>query len=156
MSVYSSASILDVEMVRRAEHHAVLSTDRSTKTGTVIAIGERVLASGYNRLPLGVREAEDRFLRPEKYIWTEHAECVAFGYCLRHGIKTEGATLYSNWWPCDECSRLCIEAGIVRVVGYKPDTTHPKYGHEFEASLTMLEEAGVIITFIGEREQVQK
>ena len=147
---YDYATIIEAEDISRS------SPDLSTKTGAVISIDHRAFAAGYNRLAYGAVPLEERFQRPEKYLWTVHSEIVALGTCARDGLATDGATLYSNWWPCADCTRAIIEAGIVRVVGVKPDTTHPKYGHEFEVSLQMLKEAGVECCFIGKRVQAQK
>ncbi len=161
ITFYETAEDVDINLVYLAEERAQQSPDLSTKTGAVIVsrLDEKIIASGFNRMPHGklfCLTLDERLERPEKYLWTVHSEAVAVGSCAKKGVSTWGATLYSNWWPCAACARLLIEAGFARVVGVKPDTTHPKYGHEFEVSLQMLKEAGVECCFIGERAQVQK
>jgi dCMP deaminase len=157
MIFFDESSQRDRCFVNHAECMSLLSKDLSTKTGCVIVAPDMsVLCTGYNRFPTGCLERAERFLRPAKYMWTEHSERVAFGFAARHGIALNGSTLYSNWWPCIECSRGIIESGIRRVVGFKPDLSHPKYGEEFREGLLMLDEAGVLTSFIGTREQVQK
>lgn len=161
ITFYDGRTTWDNELVMLAEERAQWSPDLSTKTGAVIVsrLDEKIIASGFNRMPHGklyVLTLKERLARPEKYLWTVHSEIVAIGSCAKKGVATVGGTLYSNWWPCAGCSCAIIEAGIARVVGMKPDMSHPKYGHEFEVSLEMLKESGVECVFIGERVQVQK
>jgi deoxycytidylate deaminase len=66
-----------------------------------------------------------------------HSEQNAIIQAALHGITTEGATLYCTHQPCILCTKMIINAGIVRVVytnGY-PDPD----------SLSFFEEAGVIV-----------
>ncbi len=161
ITFYEDTNETDRKFVRYAEVIAQQSPDLSTKTGAVIVsrLDEKIIASGFNRMPHGklfCLTLDTRQSAQKKYLWTVHSEVVAVGSCAKKGVSTWGATLYSNWWPCADCTRLLIEAGFARVVGVKPDTAHPKYSHEFEVSLQMLKEAGVECCFIGERAQVQK
>jgi len=45
-----------------------------------------------------------------------HAEANAILWAGRNGISCEGATLYCNYSPCPECSKLIMQSGIKRVV----------------------------------------
>ena len=45
-----------------------------------------------------------------------HAEANAIGNAVRAGRSTEGATLYCTLYPCSECAKLVVAAGIVEVV----------------------------------------
>jgi len=54
---------------------------------------------------LGVKDLPDRFERPIKYMFFEHAERNAIFTAARHGIRTEGATLYVQALPCVDCAR---------------------------------------------------
>jgi cytidine deaminase len=51
---------------------------------------------------------------------TVHAEMTALTDALRHGVSTVGATLYSTTFPCHNCTRHIIAAGIDRVVYVEP------------------------------------
>ena len=53
----------------------------------------------------GVQDLTDRFERPMKYLYFEHAERNAIFTAARHGIRTEGATLYVQALPCVDCAR---------------------------------------------------
>lgn len=95
---------------------ALKSKDKSTKTGCVI-VGEdhEILSTGFNGFPRGVHETPEREERPEKYIWTEHAERNAIYNAARKGIPLNNSTLYIQWVPCVDCARAMIQSGIKKV-----------------------------------------
>ncbi|HEY1083601.1 MAG TPA: anti-phage dCTP deaminase [Prosthecobacter sp.] len=49
-----------------------------------------------------------------------HAEMEALLACLRKGISTIGATIYCTTFPCHNCAKHIIAAGISRVVFIEP------------------------------------
>lgn len=49
-----------------------------------------------------------------------HAEMDALLACARNGISCQGATLYSTTFPCHNCAKHIIAAGIDRVVYIEP------------------------------------
>lgn len=49
-----------------------------------------------------------------------HAEMEAMLSCARIGITTVGATLYCTTFPCHNCAKHIIDAGITRVVYVEP------------------------------------
>lgn len=49
-----------------------------------------------------------------------HAEMEALLACARGNISTQGATLYSTTFPCHNCAKHIIAAGISRVVYVEP------------------------------------
>ncbi|MBF0141651.1 MAG: cytidine deaminase [Magnetococcales bacterium] len=49
-----------------------------------------------------------------------HAEMEAILSCAREGIQTTGATLYCTTFPCHNCAKHIIDAGIIRVVYVEP------------------------------------
>ena len=88
----------------------------------------------------GVPEGEmilhpERWERPLKYDFVEHAERNAVYNAARVGIPTNGCTAYLNWepYPCKECAKAFAQAGIVEVIG--PDIEFPNHKKaEAEAS----------------------
>lgn len=146
------------------------SKDPSTKVGCVIVGDDNaVLSIGFNGFPRGVAEDQykytpikdslavreervlltDRWERPAKYSWIEHAERNAIFNAARHGIKLAGARAYLNWepHPCADCSRALIQSGIVEIIG--PDIPFGGAGNgtHYDTSFadTMCNEAGVRI-----------
>jgi len=61
-----------------------------------------------------------KFFDVIEYSRAVHAEMSALMSCLRNGISTVGAVLYCTTFPCHECSRHLIAAGIGRVVYIEP------------------------------------
>ena len=49
-----------------------------------------------------------------------HAEMEALLSCSRNGLSTVGATLYSTTFPCHNCAKHIIAAGVKRVVFVEP------------------------------------
>ena len=131
------------------------SKDPNTQIGAVLVGPEHnIVSTGFNGFPRGVLELDPvRWERPIKYQYVEHAERNAIYNAARYGIKLAGCTLYLAGMgpptaPCVECTKGVIQAGIFRVVGkaYKPipDETREKWEKDFEFSLVLMEEAGVI------------
>lgn len=96
------------------------SKDRSTKVGAVIVGPDNEIRStGYNSFVRGIDDhLEERHQRPAKYEWTEHAERNAIYCAARHGAALKGCRMYINWggFPCADCARAIIQAGIIEVV----------------------------------------
>jgi dCMP deaminase len=129
---------------------AARSKDPSTQIGCVIVGPAREIRStGYNSLPRHVRDdVPERFVRPTKYLWIEHAERNAIYNAARCGTQMEGCTLYCDLLPCMDCARAIVQAGIVeivvdarRVTGYSSG----QYDPHFEQAKILLDEAGVKI-----------
>lgn len=85
---------------------------------------------------------------------TVHAEIRAITYAAKKGIKLEGSTMYlSEWFPCDDCAKAVIEAGIKRLV--TPDEVYsnskiyelvPKLrnqSYNFEMAEKLIRQAGI-------------
>jgi dCMP deaminase len=143
-----------------AKHFASWSKDRSRKVGAVIVNPDTrvLLVSGYNGFPRGVNDNVDaRHQRPEKYMWTIHAEENAVVNAARHGIATDGQAMFVTWFPCAPCANTIIQAGILVLVCVEPDWDDPKYGAEYKHSRIKLDEAGVQVVFLdGYESPVQK
>lgn len=91
----------------------------------------------------GVR-LSDRWERPAKYEWVEHAERNAVYNAARNGIATKGAKAYLNWapTPCVECTKGLIQAGITEVIG--PAIPFPlNKDWKFDISKALLAEGGL-------------
>lgn len=102
---------------------AVVTSARSTckraSVGSVIAKDGRIISTGYVGSPSGLAHCTDVdcLQGPDGgCVRTVHAEANAITFAARHGISTDGSTLYSTHSPCGSCAKLIINAGIVRVV----------------------------------------
>jgi dCMP deaminase len=141
----------DRKLFELASYVGSWSKDRSRKVGAVIAdTSGGVRALGYNGFPRGADESrEQRHDRPEKYLWTEHAERNAIYEAARTGAIIEGCTMYVPWFPCMDCARAIVQVGIRRLVAVKPELTDERWGGHFTAALALLEETNVTIDWIS-------
>lgn len=116
------------------------------QVGAIIVKNKRILTTGYNGAPEGVKSCKERgeCLRMKNDIasgtrlelcYAVHAEQNAIVQAARLGIVLEGATLYCTHQPCVICAKMIINAGIKRIV-YKD-------GYPDEFSVQLLIEAGV-------------
>lgn len=120
------------------------SKDPNTQVGACIVSGNnRILSMGYNGFPNGVSDDEFPWGREgepleNKYFYSTHSELNAI--LNYRGGSLEGAKLYVTLFPCNECAKAIIQAGI------KTDINHSnKYADlpAFIASKRMFDAAGV-------------
>lgn len=135
-----------------AEQVKLKSKDRSTQIGAVVVgEGNEILSTGYNSFPRGLDDnVEERHQRPEKYLWTEHAERNAIYNAARIGITLKGSTIFlTSGPPCMDCARGIINAGIKTVYCKTVCTTTNKemWEEQQKKSLVMLSECGVDVLF---------
>lgn len=141
----------DLRWMQLARLVSSWSKDRSTKVGCCIINGrDTVVAIGWNGFPRRIDDdVDERHERPAKYFWTEHAERNAIFNAANKGLATQGCRMYVSWFPCVDCARAIIQAGIVEVIGgVEPDFEHHKFGEEFKVVREMLEEAGIATRFL--------
>lgn len=73
-----------------------------------------------NPRELADRLERTRLRRITEYGRAVHAEMEALMSCARSGISTRGGTLYVTTYPCHNCARHIIAAGIRRIVYVEP------------------------------------
>lgn len=116
------------------------------KVAAVITLDRRIISTGYNGTPRGVRNCNEggcprcRRFAPGGTALEEclcsHAEENAITQAAYHGVSVKGGTLYTTFSPCLLCTKMIINAGISEVV----------YGEEYtlgEKARGLLEEAGL-------------
>lgn len=85
------------------------------KVGALLVKDRMIISDGYNGTPVGFDNiCEDDEGKTFSYVL--HAEANAISKVAKSNNSSEGATLYITASPCVECSKLIIQAGIVRVV----------------------------------------
>lgn len=122
---------------------ALRSKDPSTQVGAVIvSSSNKVVSIGYNGLPKGCSDDAYPWEREgdaleTKYIYVVHAELNAI---LNSPLPVTGCRIYVSLFPCNECAKAIIQAGIVEII-YEDD----KYAETdiVKASKRMLKSAGV-------------
>lgn len=106
------------------------SKDPSTQVGAcVVDALRRVVSVGYNGFPSGCSDAELPWAREAaspldtKYPYVVHAEANALLNASGGAPALRGCALYVALFPCCECAKLIIQAGIREVV-YHCDKYH--------------------------------
>ena len=134
----------DRRLMGLARHVAGWSKD-PTQVGCVIAGPDNdIRAVGYNGFPRGIRaDIDERRVRPAEYKLTEHAERNAIYVAARNGTSVRGCRLYLPWFPCMDCTRAIVQAGLAELIAIEPDLGDPIWGQEFQMALSLLDEAGI-------------
>jgi len=108
---------------------AKLAATRSTclafPVGAVIVKNKQILATGYNGPPSGsvhctaqgycypdLSSCDASKTLPSRAV---HAEANAIAQAAKHGIPTDGASIYVTLEPCLYCLKLIISAGIKEI-----------------------------------------
>jgi dCMP deaminase len=124
---------------------ATRSTCLRRHVGAILVKDKRILATGYNGAPAGLRHCgEIGCLRQDASIPSGtrhelcrglHAEQNAIIQAANHGISIRGSTLYCTNKPCVICSKMIINAGISQV--------YYEEGYDDPLADQMLEEASI-------------
>lgn len=141
-------------LLRCAYKIAAQSHDPSTQNGALIVDTDTLslLSSGCNNFPIGVEESPERWERPAKYQYVEHAERRSIYRAALSGKETMRQTMVCPWAACADCARGIICAGVTKLVRHKDasDRSPDWWVDSIAVADTMLHEAGVeIIDIIG-------
>jgi len=127
------------------------STCLRRQVGAVIVKDKRILATGYNGAPAGLRHClEVGCLREEMKVPSGekhelcrglHAEQNAVIQGALHGVSIAGSKVYSTHKPCSLCAKILINAGVTDIVYAS--------GYADKLADEMLEEAGVKVSCHG-------
>ena len=121
------------------------STCLRRHVGAILVKNKRILATGYNGAPAGIRHCEETgCIRRDSGVPSGqrhelcrglHAEQNAIIQSAYHGVSINGSTLYCTNKPCIICSKMLINAGIKEII----------YGEGYDDPLAdeMLTEAGI-------------
>ena len=122
------------------------SKDPNTQVGAcIVSKDNRILSVGYNGTPNGFDDSEFPWDREgdeleTKYLYVVHAERNAILNYRGSNKDLEGAKLYVDLFPCNECAKLIIQSGIKEVI-YLSDKY--KDSENNIASRRLLDECGV-------------
>ncbi|MDD5027333.1 MAG: cytidine/deoxycytidylate deaminase family protein [Candidatus Omnitrophica bacterium] len=109
------------------------STCLRRSVGAVLVKDKRILATGYNGAPAGLKHCADVGCMRQKLKIPSgerhelcralHAEQNALIQASLYGISVKGSTLYATCQPCVICVKMLINAGIREIViaGAYPD-----------------------------------
>jgi dCMP deaminase len=121
------------------------SKDPNTQVGACVANSQnKIVGVGYNGFPWGCSDddlpwARSGDLLDTKYPYVCHAELNAVLNSISRDLR--GCRIYVGLFPCNECTKVIIQAGIEEII-YLSD----KYSHtdSVKASKIMLEKSNNI------------
>jgi dCMP deaminase len=135
----------DMYFMSMAELVATRSTCLRRHVGAVIVKEKRVLTTGYNGAPRGLRHCEEvGCVRQQNHIESGtrhelcrgvHAEQNAVIQGAYFGVSIKGASVYTTNFPCVLCAKILLNAGIEEIVYLD--------NYVDELSKTILDEAGI-------------
>ena len=97
-----------------AKVFALRSKDPKTQVGACILDRDyRLVSGGYNGLSHGMEDSDHIWSKEVKHDFVVHAEVNAI---LNSRTPVKGCVLFATKFPCKECCKSIIQAGIVEVV----------------------------------------
>ncbi len=121
------------------------STCLRRAVGALVVKNKRILSTGYNGAPTGIKHcSEAGCLREELNVASGekhelcrgiHAEQNAIIQAAFHGVGIKGATLFCTNLPCSICAKMIINAGIKKICYHS--------GYADAISKEMLDAAGL-------------
>lgn len=129
------------------------SRDSSSKIGSVLIKKDKsVISCGFNGIPAGCAESEEKNIRPEKYYHWEHSERNAIFLAAKNGIQTNDSILFTLSLPCSDCARAAIQSGVKYIIYHKQHqdifcAENDKWAESSKRSETMLRAAGIRLEY---------
>lgn len=137
-------------LMSMAQVVAKRGTCSRAQVGAVFARDGRVIVTGYNGAPAGMKHCDHGEPGGDSSLGNgrvsaggggagcqiaEHAERNAIAFAARHGQALEGSELYCTHAPCLDCAKSIINAGV-EIVRY----IHP---YRITAGVELLEQARI-------------
>ncbi|WP_073997389.1 deoxycytidylate deaminase [Anaerococcus urinomassiliensis] len=91
--------------------------DRAYVGCVIVNEDNRIVTTGYNGSIKGNPHCDDigHTMRDGHCIATIHAEMNALLYCAKEGISVKGCKAYVTHFPCLNCTKSLIQAGIKQI-----------------------------------------
>ena len=135
----------DRAYLRLAKSWGLLSYCTRKKVGAIIVKEGVIISDGFNGTPKGFDNyCEDT--NGDTHWYVLHAEANAILKVAKSTNNCNGSTLYLTHSPCKECSKIVLQAGIIRLVYIE------KY--KDESGLIFLQNAGVDILQIEDTDEI--
>ncbi|UUV99041.1 ComE operon protein 2 [Vagococcus luciliae] len=116
------------------------STCKRLSVGATIVRDRRIIAGGYNGSVTGDVHCIDEgcYLVDGHCVRTIHAEMNAILQCAKFGVETDGAEIYVTHFPCLQCTKMILQAGI-KTIHYLKDYRNDDY------AMKLIKQAGATI-----------
>lgn len=160
---FTARSIVwDNDFLRIAKIIAEHSTCTRKQVGAVIVRNKRIISTGYNGVPSGMKHCNEVFTQKDltspDFMKTHgdfsnkfevHSEQNAIAELSKNEVNGVGATLYTTLAPCSNCAKLIVAAGIKRVV----------YLEEYDRDMSgpeLLRQAGIEVEWFNKGELLRQ
>lgn len=116
------------------------STCNRALVGSVLVKDDRLIATGYNGSVSGQPHCDEvgHLMVDGHCVRTIHSEMNTLIQCAKNGISTENTEIYVTYFPCFNCAKCLVQAGIKKI-NYYYDY------HDDPLTLKLLREKGVAI-----------
>ncbi|HSW35227.1 MAG TPA: cytidine/deoxycytidylate deaminase family protein [Candidatus Limnocylindrales bacterium] len=120
------------------------------QVGALLVLNKRILTTGYNGTPSGLRHCQEAgCLREQLKVPSGerhelcrglHAEQNAIIQAAIHGVAIQGADLYCTHYPCAVCAKMLVNAGVRNLILFEnyPD----------QLAKEIFAEAGIVVNFV--------
>lgn len=128
---------------------ALRSTCTRLSVGATIVRDKRIIAGGYNGSIAGGDHCVDKgcYVIDHHCVRTIHAEMNAILQCAKFGVPSSGAEIYVTHFPCLQCCKAIIQAGIKSIYYAENYKNHPY-------AIELLKQANVKIEQVKLKDQV--
>ncbi|WP_141431453.1 ComE operon protein 2 [Bacillus sp. 03113] len=134
---------------------ALRSTCTRLTVGATIVRDKRIIAGGYNGSITGGEHCIDEgcLVIDNHCVRTIHAEMNAILQCAKFGVPTDHADIYVTHFPCLQCCKAIIQAGIKTVYYAQDYKNHPYAIELFEKAGVKIEQVEVKEVMIEEKRE---
>jgi len=135
---------------------AMRSTCLRRQVGCIIVLERRIVSTGYNGAPSGLPHCEEvGCVRETRGVASGerhelcrglHAEQNAIIQAAMHGTAVRGGSMFCTHKPCILCTKMLINAGVLRV--------YYEQGYEDEMADEMAREADLLLIHLSDEGDV--
>jgi dCMP deaminase len=136
---------------------ALRSTCTRLTVGATIVRDKRIIAGGYNGSIAGGDHCIDKgcYVIENHCVRTIHAEMNALLQCAKFGVPTADSEIYVTHFPCLQCCKALIQAGIKTVYYAEDYKNHPYAIELFNQADVTIEKVSLNESVIDLREVKQ-
>ncbi|WP_093324170.1 deaminase [Shimia haliotis] len=144
---------LDTLSVRKQlQEVSTKSDDPDRQVGAVIyAPDGRVVSASANKLVTPRNEkysVRTSRVDNQKYYWIEHAERGAIFSALKNGIDLSECLMAVSLFPCADCARAIIQAGIPTLLAPRVSDLETRHQRTMFAAIDILSEARIRVLWL--------
>lgn len=115
------------------------STCNRALVGSILVKDKRIIGTGYNGSVSGQPHCDDigHQMVDGHCVRTIHSEMNTLIQCAKNGVSTDNTEIYVTHFPCYNCTKALLQAGVKRI-NYYYDY------HDNPLALELLEQVGVV------------